>query len=503
HIPWAAIASTAIAYFVGLVFYRLCLHPLAEFPGPKLAAITRYYEGYYDVILNGQYTFKIAELHQRYGPIVRISPYELHVNDPAYYEKLYRQEGQWNKYDWSYDAFGAPMSAICVSSVDHEAHKRRCAPLNPFFSKASVASRQDMIHGFANKLCDRIAQFEGSTVNITAAVSAFTRDVAMQFVLSKDYRNLDNQDFGVEMTNVLQSSGAIWRVTKHVRWLGPLMKSLPLDWVEKAGDAGTKAFFGFLKDCLQTTKDIVAAPAKKVGGGKGVPTKTIVHTILESNLLLTEKTVERINDEVGTITGAAFETAAQSIRTILYYLYSNPVTLARLREELSQAAEKHGNRENIPLSVLKQLPFLTGCICEGLRLSPGLATRLARVTPDRDLFYGQQRIPAGTPVSMTVFLMHMDETLYLQPDAFNPTRWTGSGTRSDKTFAPFSRGTRSCLGMYLAWAEMYIVIAALIQRFDFKLIGAGPKDVKCASDQFIVGTADTTGIKAIVKNYAA
>lgn len=31
----------------------------------------------------------------------------------------------------------------------------------------------------------------------------------------------------------------------------------------------------------------------------------------------------RINDEVGTITGAAFETAAQSIRTVLYHLYSD------------------------------------------------------------------------------------------------------------------------------------------------------------------------------------
>lgn len=91
-----------------------------------------------------------------------------------------------------------------LQSVDHEEHKRRRAPLNPFFSKAIVANRQDMIHGFANKLCDRIAQFEGSTVNITAAVSAFTRDVAMQFVLSKDYRNLDNENFGVEMTNVLR-----------------------------------------------------------------------------------------------------------------------------------------------------------------------------------------------------------------------------------------------------------------------------------------------------------
>lgn len=54
-------------YFTSLAFYRLFLDPLAKFPGPKLAALTRYYEAYYDLIRNGQYTFKIAELHKKYG----------------------------------------------------------------------------------------------------------------------------------------------------------------------------------------------------------------------------------------------------------------------------------------------------------------------------------------------------------------------------------------------------------------------------------------------------
>lgn len=202
QVPWAAVAATAIIYFASLIFYRLFLHPLAKFPRPTLAAITRYYEGYFNVILNGQYTFKIAQLHQQYGPIMRISPYKLHIDDLAYYEKLYQQDGRWNKYDWSYDAFGSPETAICT--VDHDMHRRRRAPLGPFFSKASVASRQDMIQGFADKLCGRLLQLEGSTANITAAIGAFTQDVAMQFVLARDQRNLEHEDFSAAMTSILR-----------------------------------------------------------------------------------------------------------------------------------------------------------------------------------------------------------------------------------------------------------------------------------------------------------
>ncbi len=54
-------------YLVGLVIYRLYLSPIAKFPGPKLAAATYLYEGYYDVVKRGKYTFKIRDLHSEYG----------------------------------------------------------------------------------------------------------------------------------------------------------------------------------------------------------------------------------------------------------------------------------------------------------------------------------------------------------------------------------------------------------------------------------------------------
>ncbi|KAF7924918.1 uncharacterized protein EAE98_007006 [Botrytis deweyae] len=433
------IAATIIVYFGSLAFYRLFLHPLAQFPGPKLAAITRYYEAYYDIVQNGQYKFKIAEMHKKYGPIIRISPYELHVIDPAFFEKLYRQDGRWHKYGWALDGFSAGGTTICTA--DHDIHKARRLPLNAFFSKAQVADKQDLIRRNVQKICDRIAQFTstGQIVNLGAATSAFTRDVSTEFILGKSYNSLDKEDFDIGMTNVFQGSGHIWRITKHITWFGPTMKSIPVDWVIKVADDGTKAFFRYLKETTHDTKELLAAIALYDPDDKAP--RTIVHEILYSKLPAKDKKFERVFDDVATVTGAGFETTASVLRLIIFHVFNNPEILDRLR-------------------------------------NPAIASRPARISPDRELTYRKWRIPSGTPIGMTTLLMYTDENLYPDPMHFNPERGMDIDVRRkhDKTYAPFSRGTRICLGMNLAWAEMYMLLAALFQRFDFHFEGVTSKD---------------------------
>ena len=80
EVPFLASQTFAGAVGLSLLFglatlavHRLFFHPLATFPGPKLAAITVLYEAYYDVWKGGKYIFKLKELHQIYGK-TSISP---------------------------------------------------------------------------------------------------------------------------------------------------------------------------------------------------------------------------------------------------------------------------------------------------------------------------------------------------------------------------------------------------------------------------------------------
>jgi hypothetical protein len=64
---FSLIGTLWLLYLVSLAVSRLYLSPLARFPGPKAAALSRWYEFYYEVVLKGQYFRRIDEMHNQYG----------------------------------------------------------------------------------------------------------------------------------------------------------------------------------------------------------------------------------------------------------------------------------------------------------------------------------------------------------------------------------------------------------------------------------------------------
>jgi len=62
------IAGTGLVlYTASVAIYRLFFHPLAKFPGPKLAALSRWYECYQEIFLRGQFYYSVEQMHEKYG----------------------------------------------------------------------------------------------------------------------------------------------------------------------------------------------------------------------------------------------------------------------------------------------------------------------------------------------------------------------------------------------------------------------------------------------------
>lgn len=135
----------------------------------------RRYEFYYDVLCRGQYTFEIARMHEKYGPIVRINPFELHISDPDFYDEIYAGGGKRrDKWEWFTRQFGIPESTFATAG--HDKHRMRRAALNSFFSTASVRRLQPMIEARLDKFLGRVAEFaeDGQPMTISLAYAAFT-----------------------------------------------------------------------------------------------------------------------------------------------------------------------------------------------------------------------------------------------------------------------------------------------------------------------------------------
>lgn len=135
--PLTTISAVFSLYVILLYTYRLTLHPLAKYPGPPLAAMSLWYEFYYDFFLRGQYLFRIRDMHAKYGHIVRITPDELHVNDPSFLPELMPSGGRpRDKYSRLIQVFGfsqaAGATARNMNCTGRGARQcPRCFPRNP------------------------------------------------------------------------------------------------------------------------------------------------------------------------------------------------------------------------------------------------------------------------------------------------------------------------------------------------------------------------------------
>jgi cytochrome P450 len=336
--PILALSVVGVSYGAWLAIYRLWISPLARFPGPKLAAMTMWYELYYDSFLEGQYTFRIAEMHRKYGPIVRISPFELHIDDPEYYDVLYSREKPRNKSLHLTGMFGAPASAF--GSVDHRRHRIRRQPMNPFFSQQRIRKIEPMLRGMIDKLRTGLRAWKArnTPLHMYHAFNAFTTDVVVEYTMGESFHYLDDPEFTPQWSKTIEAIVQVGVQFKQFRWIMGLFELLPR-WVVMLINPDIGPVIDQKMESLRLANLIIdsQSPGKGQTDEKmSVPKGTLFHALLDSRLPMEEKESGRLSQEVFTVISAGGETTAKNLTTLTFHLLSNPDKLQRLRDELKE-----------------------------------------------------------------------------------------------------------------------------------------------------------------------
>ncbi|PYI02485.1 cytochrome P450 [Aspergillus sclerotiicarbonarius CBS 121057] len=498
-LPWA-IAIAILAYSIIRVVYNVFFHPLRHFPGPWWAACSHWHELYFDVIQGGMFMWEIERMHQKYGPIVRINPREIHISDPSFYQEIYAGGSRRRHKDPQFTPmFSAPLSMIATN--DHDHHRFRRSILNNFFSKRCVVQLEPMIQQKVDKLISRFtaAYADGQIIATEDAYSALTADVISFYSYGQSFDYLDHLTFNSVVRRGVHGMTHVVHFNRFFPIFAVLLKRLPVEFVRMLQPFAAKVME--MRNALkQRASDAVQSRTAK--GERA----TIFGAMHGDEIPAVERTVERITDEAQILIAAGTETTARVLVVLTYYLCLHRDVLLRLRKEIAQLGtdrptctelENLHQRDGITNSAQRAV------INEGLRLSIGLTIRLPRIAPDEDLVYDDWVIPRGTPVSSLSYLIAMNPDIFPDPKTFNPDRWleaAAKGQNLTQFITNFTKGSRSCLGINLAYAELYLTTAAVASRLDMELCDTAIENIWPHRDFGVAFTKeDSFGVKVVIK----
>lgn len=185
-------------------------------------------------------------------------------------------------------------------------------------------------------------------------------------------------------------------------------------------------------------------------------------------------TDEQLRDEVMTIFLAGHETTANALTWTWYLLSQNPEAEAKLHEEIDRVLQGR-----LPtFADVAQLKYTEMVLAESMRLYPP-AWALGRLALE-ECDIGGYVVPKKSLVLMSQFVMHRDPRYFNDPLRFDPSRWTAEAreTRPQFSYFPFGGGPRRCIGEGFAWMEGILLITALAQEWQMRLVENHPVALK-------------------------
>ncbi|KAL0575627.1 hypothetical protein V5O48_006352 [Marasmius crinis-equi] len=416
-----------ISVIVSVGIRRIFFHPLSGFSGPKLAAISGWYEVYYDIIQNGGMLDHLRQLHELYGSF---------------------------------------------TFTDIAKAKERRAILSPLFSRRSILKLEGFIQQSVDTFISRLLSHK-EPLDLNQAIRSLSTDIITSYCFATSFNTLDYPGFEHPMIAAQRIILKHLWIQKHFPAVFRLPSLLPR-WL-----------------VLRLTPAIVASREKRRGPlerqiekymEKEEELRKAEHDTVFHHLLVhrdksgAELSKKSLLDEAMVLLGAGSGTVTDTCVVAIANVLRTPAVREKLVEELREAWPDRSAK--FGYTALEKLPYLTAFIKECLRCSHGIVSPLPRIVgPGKGNIAGYD-VPRGAVVSASCVFLHENPDVFENPQVFSPERWIQPHMKEVESayLVPFSRGPRMCLGINLAWAELYLILGNVLRKLDIALCGTLGKD---------------------------
>jgi cytochrome P450 len=332
-----------------------------------------------------------------------------------------------------------PVSRLLRNGVlmlDGEEHDEIRRIMTPALHRRKALAAVDTILACTDWVCDRWQ--EGQTLDMLVEMRRAALLILMAAFFEEDFRH---------------DMERLWpHILKLLKYISP---GLWLVW-KRAPRVGYERSIRSVDDYLH---GLIAGRRARPSEGDD-----LLSVLLKSDLSGAPLDDELIRDQMLTMLIAGHDTSTALLAWALYLLGLHPEVMGQARSEVDQVL----GGEPPAAGHLDDLVYLEQVISEALRLYPPIhvGNRVAL----EDLDYAGFTIPAGERVMASIYATHRDPACWSDPGRFDPERFAPGSKRIPYSYLPFGGGPRNCIGAAFARVEAKVVLARLLQRFDFTLL---------------------------------
>ncbi|ROV95320.1 hypothetical protein VSDG_06090 [Cytospora chrysosperma] len=442
---WLSFVLTISTTFL-LIYWKWRKDPLANFPGPKLAAWTRLYS--VAIVLSGKEHIYLEEAHRKYGPVIRWQPNTLLVKDSTLLPKIYHLKQNKTPH---YNHSPTEIKGI-VEENDWAKHREKRRRLDPTLAPKAVYRNEGLVDLHVDNWISALRKFANSNQIFDFSMwgNYLVLDIASKTFFGKDLGMVQNGRDTIGLVKSASESRHIIHAFARVPEIKAQLFFNPLFsrfFIPRPGD-GT-AFGHVLKVRNEMYEERLNTRHRD-------PDHVGLDEVLFNEANQPINHTEMKEDALFVLLGSS-DTTGHALRMFVLNVSRHPECLLRLRTEIDHLfAGIQTTTGKIPaLSQVKSMPYLAACIRESLRHDPPIVSYLPRwVDQEEGLEVCGRRVPPGVQIAASPYTMSRDRGLYGEDvDYFRPERFLEDPARAAKAARldfTFGYGPRGCIGKHLS-----------------------------------------------------